>query len=146
MELAEKIFRDTYDPSFYTRLGLRYIDILDRDDYGLDETPWLELFNKSFIGMLGNVDLSKEVKEFQVETLFTIPDVDRGLVKIRHGLTDHQSGDQQVYLIDADFHTDTRSSPENAFAILDRFNEWGGHFFRWAISDKLRDALQPSGT
>ena len=143
MVLAEEILRETYSPSFYTRIGLRYIDILNRDDYGLHETPWLQLLNPLFIGMLGSEDLSNEVREFQVETLLRVPNVAGGLVTIRHGLVRDQSGDQQLYRIDADFYTENRSSPENAFAILDRFNEWGGHFFRWAISDKLRHSLQP---
>lgn len=142
MEYAEQVFRDTYSPAFYTRIGLRYIDLLVRDSYGLDEVPWLELLNPSFIGLLGNPKLSNAVQGFQSAAELKIPDVDGGIVKVQHGLAEDQSGGQ-AYLIDADFQTNTRSSPEDAFATLDRFNRWGGYLFRWAISDKLRDALVP---
>ena len=142
MEFAEQVFRDTYSPAFYTRIGLRYIDLLVRDSYGLDEVPWLELLNPSFIGLLGNPDISKALQGFQSVAELKIPDVAGGIVKVQHGLAEDQSGGQ-AYLIDADFQTNTRSSPENAFATLDRFNRWGGHLFRWAISPKLRDALGP---
>ena len=144
LKSVERVFRDTYNPAFYTRIGLRYVDVLVRDDYGLDETPWLELLNPSFIGLLGDFKLSKDIQEFQTEAALRIPDVDQGIVKIRHGLTNKQSGGQEIYSIDSDFQTTIRSSPEDAFEILDRFNRWGGYLFRWAISDKLRDALKPN--
>lgn len=142
LEFAEQVFRDTYRPAFYTRIGLRYIDLLIRDNYGLDEVPWLELLNPSFSGLLGDPDLSRAVQGFQSVTELKIPDVEGGIVKVQHGLAEDQSGGQ-AYLIDADFQTNARSSPKDAFATLDRFNRWSGYLFRWAISRKLRDALGP---
>lgn len=142
MEFAEQVFRATYSPAFYTRIGLRYINRLVRDAYGLDDAPWLELLNPSFIGLPGNAELAKYVQEFRTVAELKIPDVAGGIVKVQHGLAEDQSGGQ-TYLIDADFQTNARSSPEDAFATLDRFNRWGGHLFRWAISRKLRDSLVP---
>ena len=144
VRLAERVLRETYTPSFYNRVGLRYINVLDRDELGLIDTPWSELLNSSFIGMLGDTDLADEVKESQVESLITLPDVVQGRVFLKHGLEPNQQGDNQVYVIDADFHTDRRSEPDGIFKTLERFNAWGGYLFRWATSDKLRGALGPT--
>ena len=77
-KLAEQVLYETYAPAFYNRLGLRYFDVLDREVFGLSDTPWSELLPPQFIGMLGDRELGKEVQEFQVESLLRIPSVVEG--------------------------------------------------------------------
>lgn len=144
VKLAEQVLRETYTPAFYNRVGLRYIDVLDRGKVGLSDTPWSELFNSSFIGMLGDCAIAGDVQELQVESLLRIPDVENGKVRLRHGLTKAEPDSKQVYFIDADFYTDQRSESDDVFNALDKFNKWGGDLFRWATSDKLRTALGPT--
>ena len=144
IKLAEQVLRETYFPAFYNRVGLRYIDVLDKSKLGLADTPWSELFNSSFIGMLGDSNIADDLQELQVATLLTISDVVNGKVRLRHGLKKSEPDGEQVYIIDADFYTDQRSDSDAAFNALDKFNKWGGDLFRWAISDKLRSALEPT--
>ena len=126
------------------RVGLRYIDVLVRGKLGLSDTPWSELLNSSFIGMLGDCDMADDMQELQVDSLLTIPDVEQGQVRLRHGLARDDTGDEQVYVIDADFHTNRRCEADDVFNALDKFNRWGGCLFRWAASDRLRTALGPT--
>jgi uncharacterized protein (TIGR04255 family) len=141
--LAEGVLKNVYAPSFYNRVGLRYIDVLTRDNFGLSETPWSELLNQSFIGILGDEDLATDIQELQVDVVLSVPDVDQGQVHIRHGLARAQPSGEETYLIDADFYTDRRCNSDEAFDSLDKFNRWGSRLFRWATSRKLRDALGP---
>ena len=143
VKLAEEVLRSTYLPSFYTRVGLRYRDVLVRERYGLQDVPWSELLNPSFIGVLGDQHLSEDVQESQARSLLSIPDVEGGFVLLEQGLAVSRPEDSQAYLIDADFFTEKRSESNDAFDALDRFNKWGGHLFRWATTDTLRGALQP---
>ena len=144
VKLAERVLCETYAPAFYRRVGLRYVDVLDRRKLGLLDTPWSELFNPSFIGLLGGGDFANHVQELQAESLLRIPGEDQGQVHLRHGLARSSENDDQVYLIDADFYTDQRSKSDDLFTTLDRFNRLGGNLFRWAISEKLRTALGPT--
>lgn len=144
MKLAEKAFREIYRPSYYSRIGLRYRDVLEKAELGLNDRSWAELLNPFFIGELGVDVLAGEVQEIRTQSLVTIPGIDKGLVRIHHGLAKRPGDNAQVYLIDADFYTDKRSQLEDAFPILDSFNNWGGRLFRWAITDTLRDALGPT--
>jgi uncharacterized protein (TIGR04255 family) len=145
IELAEDTLQNTYNPTFYQRVGLRYVDILVRETFGMPEIPWAQLLNPSFIGMLGDQDLDDDIQELTTETLLTIPDVQEGYVHIKHGLATAQASNEQVYekvyVIDADFYTSRRSNSNGAFHVLDIFNRWGGYLFRWATTPKLRDAL-----
>ena len=144
IKAAEQVLRESYVPAFYNRVGLRYIDVLDKRKLGLANTPWSELFNSSLIGMLGDGRIAEDVQEVQVVSLLRIPDVENGKVRLRHGLTKSESNGEQVYVIDADFYTDRRSESDEVFSALDKFNRWGGDLFRWATSDRLRTALGPA--
>jgi uncharacterized protein (TIGR04255 family) len=62
-------------------------------------------------------------------------------VRINHGLATDESGDDVVYLIDADFYTDKRCDGGEIDGILGYFNSEAGNLFRWAITAELHDAL-----
>ena len=140
--LAEGILQELYNPAHYGRVGLRYVDMLDRKEIGIPERPWNELLNASFVGMLGATELeSNEFQALSTEATLCIPDVERGFVKIKHGLAKAQEKEEQVYVIDADFFTDQRRDRHESLQVLDTFNRWGGYLFRWAAAESLRDAL-----
>ena len=141
IEIAEETFHRIYHPTFYQRVGLRYVDLLVRKDFGMSDAPWSRLLNQSFIGMLGDEALHDEVQELTTEALLTVPDVEDGYVRIKHGLATAQPSNEQIYLIDSDFYTSRRSDSDGAFHDLEIFNRWGGYLFRWATTPELRDAL-----
>ena len=45
-----------YVPAFYSRVGLRYQDVIDRDDAGVADRGWRELVNPPLTGLLGTAD------------------------------------------------------------------------------------------
>ena len=144
IERAEGILRKIYAPAFYTRIGLRYRDVLDRKRYGLEGTPWSELLNPIFLGVLGSQEVARDVvQQSHAQVLLTIPDVDGGQILLQHGLASREGEDPSVYLIDADFYLQNRCESDDAFNIADKFNKWAGHLFRWAITDVLREELGP---
>ena len=143
IERAENILREIYAPAFYTRVGLRYRDVLDRRHYGLDSVPWSDLLNPVFLGVLGSKEIAQDVQQFQTRALLTIPDVDGGQVLLQHGIAVREEDGEPAYLIDADFFTENRCDYDAAFKATNKFNRWAGHLFRWAITDLLRAALEP---
>ena len=141
IKLAEETVREIYSPAFYQRVGLRYANLLVRGKFGMLDVPWSRLLNPWFIGMLGDKALDGDIRELTTESLLTIPDVEDGYVRIKHGLATAHTSNEQIYLIDADFHTNRRSDSNAAFHDVDAFNRWAGYLFRWATTPELRDAL-----
>lgn len=143
-QYAEAAFKETYGPAFYSRVGLRYRNIVDLDELGLEDYRWGDLFNPEFIGVLGAESLGEAVGESRTQILLKLSGVS-GVVRIQHGIANKSESDHHpAYLIDADFYSVDRTEIDDVRQILDRFNRRAGDFFRWAISGTLRDALGPT--
>lgn len=141
---AKAALEDTYHPAFYSRIGLRYRDVIDRSDLGLRDQPWHELVNKQLLGALGAPEVQNQVQQIRTHAVLKIDEVTEGFVRLQHGLgpTDEERhGD--VYTIDADFYSAGKIGGGDILGILDRFRKVGGDLFRWAITPRLKAALEP---
>ena len=98
IERAEGILREIYAPAFYTRVGLRYRDVLDRSHYGLESIPWSKLLNPTFLGVLGSPEIAQDVIQQSQSVLLTIPDVEGGQVLLQHGLAAREGEQPSAYL------------------------------------------------
>ena len=137
---AKSHFEKIYKPAFYSRVGLRYQDVINKKILGLEGEPWDKLLNKSILGFLGENNIKDSIKELNNNTLFKVDDVKDGYVRVNHGLIETNDG-QQVYRIDADFFVPDRREKDEVTGILDTFNRMAGYFFRWATTSKLKVAL-----
>ena len=143
VERAESVLRELYAPAFYTRIGLRYRDVLDKRHYGLDSVPWSDLLNPNFLGVLGSEEIAQDVVQSFTQVMLAIPDVAGGQVVLQHGLVERDGDEPPTYVIDADFSTQNRCDHDSAFTAASQFNKWAGHLFRWAITDHFRTAMGP---
>ena len=143
LERAEAAFKEIYRPNYYSRIGLRYQDVIDKDELGLKDSQWVDLLNPALIGLLGIEYLTEEVQDAQTESLIRVKEVEDGSVRLRHGLRSTPEG-RTVYLIDMDLFTSERRDTDGAFGVLDAFNQVAGRIFRWSITGTLRSALGAS--
>jgi uncharacterized protein (TIGR04255 family) len=135
---------EIYRPSFFSRVGLRYRDAIDRSQIGLDNVQWSKLLRKEILGELAVPQFEASLDQLSNRTLrLKIPD-GTGLLLMRHGLGTIQGRPGISYMIDLDFFVERRTEVADAERILDHFNEMAGRAFRWCISDTLRDALVPN--
>lgn len=133
---------DIYDPSFFSRIGLRYQNVINRSKLGLDDVSWAELLNTHIAGELAASDvgdLGGEIKDVARITLIQLKDV--GQVHMQYGLTDDD--EEPGYLIDNDFFTNERTEVSDGIARLDHFNKENRKLFRWCITEKLHTAMEP---
>ncbi len=146
IELARNALEKVYEPAFYSRVGLRYKDVIDRSQLGLEEEPWDALLSEELIGsLLAAENLRDRVRRVQTVAQISVDEVVGGYVILRHGLLDQtQDGEAQTYTIDADFYSEEREATKDVTASLDLFNGLAGRLFRWAIKDRLHEALRPS--
>ncbi len=126
------------------RLGLRYINEFQSPQAG-SMAHWREQFKPEFLGFaafLFDEAVSHMVQEVQVHR----PD---GRFVVRHGLLGGNRLDvtaqEPFYLLDLDY-SDARPGPldlASSAAQLKAYNRFCYNFFRWTLSDRLADALEP---
>lgn len=140
---AKEALEETYAPAFYSRVGLRYRDVVDRDQFGVSTRSWSELLNPAFSGLLGAEEevIRDSVSQYAVNALIDLDSVEGGLVRLQHGLAVKPGSETIAYLIDADYYTEIQQVEGAILGILDHFRAEAGNLFRWAISPVLRDAL-----
>ncbi len=149
---AIKLVVGIYQIKFWTRLGLRYRDLIIREDIGLEKEPWRNLISLELLG-LGIADqiaadeqiIESDIIEQQGFINLKLEDCNVGL---RHGLIRKQEDPTKMaYMIDSDFYLD-KQNPEviNVSAVarlLEKFHANAGSLFRGCIQDKLHNALKP---
>lgn len=140
MTRAVYIFQNEYAPAFYTRTGLRYRDVIRRSQLGLTEAEWPALLQPHILGELAVKEVAQYVREAQRLLLLSLGR--SASVRILHGLAKANSG-ETCYLIDSDFFTEDQKEAANVADILDYFNRQAGKLFRWCITDRLHEAMEP---
>lgn len=145
IETVRQAVEEVYAPSFYTRVGLRYQNILDRDALEIQDAPWAELLHPAIAGALGADEaLASAVKGIGGAAEITISSLPDAAVRIQYGLVQGPPDKSAPFALDADFYTNQRSPYDQIPYILAAFNRLAGDLFRWAITERLRDALRPA--
>jgi uncharacterized protein (TIGR04255 family) len=133
---------DLHGPSFFSRIGLRYRDLIRRSVVGLDEVPWAQLLRPEIAGVLADPDLVPDIEHTAQELFVRLPD-GHSQLHVHHGLAASEGATETCYLIDADFFTSFQTEPSHALGLLDFLNKQSRHFFRWCITDRLHQAMGP---
>lgn len=145
VETALKIALDVYQFPIFTRIGLRYQDVISREQLGLEKKTWAELLQPHVAGEFS----TSEVTESSVtskETVLTMKLGGGDNLLFRHGLVTHKDTQKLAYLIDSDFFNEEQRTADinGALQVADRLHANSGRFFRWCISDALHLAMEPS--
>lgn len=135
----------SYPIQIFTRLGLRYVNIISKKSLGLDGVMWTDLIRPSALGLLA--ESSIPIDDFSEMTSATVLNLSGGgKATIRSYFRRNESDERgAVFSIDSDFFDDnpTRGA-DNAIGTISRFNRESGRVFRWLIRDQLHDALKPT--
>ncbi|SRR6266516_1519381 len=143
MTAALAALADVYKPAFFSRIGLRYKDVVNKKKLGLNGERWDSLVCKPLVGPLAESAVRDRIAGFSSNAVVKLDEVKGGFIHLRHGLMTDEKGKGESFLFDADFFTQERSEPKDVGPILDTFNGMAGNYFRWAITPKLRTALKP---
>jgi uncharacterized protein (TIGR04255 family) len=145
LEEALEIFEHIYKPSFYTRIGLRYQDLVIRSKLGIEDKNWSDLIAKHIASELHDPELSSSIQTI-VKNL--ILKTENGQINLNHGLVTvketQEKSEEIAYLFDADFYTEQKiEGNRDVWNVLNQFNQSAGRLFRWSITDTLHNAMQP---
>ncbi len=139
-------FIRVYQPAWFDRVGLRYLNFFSRKSLDLENTPWKELFSPYCLGPLA----LEEVQEAGV-TRATV-DADIALrggcrVKLHAGPGMVRRGNQQdpelKFILDYDLYMPGKVAVNLSAGALQTLHAQAWPLFRGAITDALHDALDP---
>lgn len=133
--------REFYSPAFFTRVGLRYRDVVQRSKLGLEKSTWSSLLKEHLLGEIAQVGFESLTEEASRNLLLKLPD-QNAKVRLQHGFAQLEGSPEQVYLIDCDFFVD-RTEAANIDVALQYFHDKAARFFRWCISDSLHQRMEP---
>ena len=137
--------RAVYRPAAFTRVGLRYRDVIDRNRLQLDDAPWTDLLRAEIAGLFAAEGIEEERIESVMQTvILRLSDCD-GRVRMRHGLAKTDDTGKLHYVIDSDFYAEGLEEDSDVTPLLDCFNRMAGRLFRWCISDRLHESMEPQG-
>jgi len=140
---AEKALREIFKPAFYSRLGLRYRDLISPEPVTMDKAKWNDFLETYILGELGDTRIGDEISQIRTRCVIELSEIPGGRVILTHGLIKETEASPERYLIDADFSIDKVEDLNETFNIFDKFNRLAGKLFRWAITDKLHSAMGP---
>jgi uncharacterized protein (TIGR04255 family) len=138
-----------YTPAFFSRVGLRYGDVIKKSELGLESKKWSDLLQPHIIGELATPKVSDRIREAFHEVVVQLEGEHDGFVCIRHGLATNDSrtataeSAEEEYRIDTDFFRDEKTETKDALHVLNYFNKKAGSLFRWCITDTLHAAMYP---
>ena len=130
-----------YAPAFFSRIGLRYRDMICRSELGLANVSWNELLRAELAGEFHS-PLAPNIKGTAHQLILGLSE-SKAQVLIQHGITPRVGQQEICYYIDNDFSTELRRQTDHAMEILDYFSKQSWRLFRWCIADRLHNAMGP---
>jgi uncharacterized protein (TIGR04255 family) len=103
LELPFKALIEVYSPQYFSRVGLRYIDIIKRSVLNLDGISWSELLQTYLLGIAGSPTVGESVSNFESKSELNLSDGE-SVVRIITKLVKEVDKDEICFMIDSDFH------------------------------------------
>ena len=139
-------FIRTYNPAYFERVGLRYVNFISRKMLNLEGTPFKELITPAYLGPLSDDEI------FEGTTTRCCVDAEFGIrggcrVKLHAGpgmVKRGQSQDNETkYIFDMDLYMPGNVPVNYSAGALKTIHSQAWPIFRGAITEKLHDALDP---
>lgn len=141
------LFIQIYQPAFFERIGLRYVNAFSRGRLGLQEELWDDLIESPFIGVLAEPDVDEKL------TGKCALDVEMNLanqcrMKLHAGpgmLGDGKKDPEPKFILDGDFSVLEKEIPAGDIAAhLSDLHDYAVRLFNAAASQELKDAMGPT--
>ena len=144
--LAE--FIQVYQPAYFQRIGLRYVNIVSRKKLGLEGTPWSELFTPAYLGPLAEPDIAPEqVPTFSAEFSVKMDSSSTAKIKTGTGRLQARPGapedPEEKYILDLDLSMGGNLPCTFAAGALETLHGHAAPIFEGAVTDTLRQAMDP---
>ena len=150
LDVVLAAFIKIYQPAYFTRVGLRYMNAVNKAALGFAETPWHELIAPGYLGLMADEDARRQVfiKCEQMVTV-TMPGGAKANIKCGPGLLrkvdnrTRQVDEQKVFMLDLDVFFDGKMPLGQVAGALNIVHDNAGCLFSGAVRQPLLDAMEP---
>ncbi len=139
-----------YQPTYFERVGLRFINSISRRALELEGAQWRELLQPGFLGLLAEPDM-KEQGVMGEGQRYDLPLAGGCRAKIqsapammqRKDLRTQQEQKEAVFILDLDIYMSGQVEAPHAAAALQTAHLQADSIFRGAITPALHEAMDP---
>ena len=142
LEMPLTTLINVYSPSHFSRIGLRYRDVIQRSVLGLDDVSWTELLQPQILGVLVDSKIGGSVQNSESVYVISLSDGESA-VRVSTQLTRDRNSDEICYVIDSDFFNAKKTSANDVIGRLDYFNKHASRLFQWCITERLHKSMEP---
>jgi uncharacterized protein (TIGR04255 family) len=140
---------EIYKPSFFERVGLRYIDRFNLSKLNLENVEWSDLLQSFILGWLANQEIRNDVRKQNSFVELDIGNEAIAQINITKGLVvDFKSSfpvfddDGKSLIVDSDLYM-LRKDVGELYESLDYLHKNSTNLIRAIITDKLHKAMEP---
>jgi len=137
-----------YKPSFFERVGLRYVDAFKRSVLGLEGSDWSELVQPHALGFLSNPQIRNDVRNHNYMAELDVGDGAMAQIKTAMGNIGSIENGQPVFDSELSFIVDSdlyflRKEISELSNSLDYLHNVSTKLIRSLITEKLHQAMSP---
>ena len=145
LEKVLRLFSETYEPSYFTRIGLRYRDIVNKTFLPHVENGIEDFIPKHIFPEL-KTSIEKNIETLQKASLFSDGDIKANvfhtLAEVSGKCGQKHLSNEKSYIIDVDCYSESNTKEiENVLKKCNIFKKHCWNIFQWSITDSLRDTL-----
>lgn len=134
-------FQTIYNPPFYERIGLRYIDAFSRNELGLNGSSWKSLINPVWLGAFACIEEDRVVNSGMDVEYYLDQKTTRA--KIHTGLGTINNNTERVFIVDSDFIKIEMIKIHDGYSALEYLHKKAKEFIADVILEKLHFAMKP---
>lgn len=139
-------FIKLYKPAYFERIGLRYINFISRKAVDLEGTPFKELINSCYLGILAEDDVvESSTSRCSVDTELNIRGGCKAKIHAGPGMVKKNGvQDPEIkFIFDQDLFLPGKLPLNLSAGALQTLHAQAFSIFRGAITDTLHDAMEP---
>jgi len=136
-------FIQIYNPTFFERVGLRYVNAFSRRFLGLEGTPWSDLIQPAFLGVMAEPDVDEaKIGSCSLNVSMALEDDCHMKVHAGPGLLGGGKKDPEVkFILDNDFSSAGNIAPDQVASGLEDLHYHAVRLFRGALTSELHTAM-----
>ena len=140
-------FISVYKPAYFERIGLRYLNFISREALGLEDTPFRDMINPTYLGLLNDDEISEKIAiRSGVDAELALPGGAHLKLHAGPGFV-KQNGVQQKevkFILDQDLYISGNVPVNYSAGALQTLHSHAYPVFRAAITDLLHNAMGPT--
>ena len=142
-------FIRVYQPAFFERIGLRYVNIIARSALSLDSCEWRELIAPAYLGPMAEEDVNDDMfSKYAMDAELPLDSsshvkIHAGPVTLKPNAPGAEAEKEQKFVLDLDLSMSGNISPHFAAGGLETLHAHSTRVFRGAITDALHEAMGP---